>query len=66
MMSNLLKNYAEELKLIERVEEYDAFCHRFIQNLLQEKFDSEIIQNVRSKGTYMANEFSDIATRNNM
>lgn len=66
MMSNLLRNYAEELKLIERVEEYDAFCHRFIQNLLQEKFDSEIIQNVRSKGTYMANEFSDIATRNNM
>lgn len=65
-MNSLLRNYMKELKLVETVEEYEAFIHRLIENLLQEKFDYEIIQSIRNKGKYMTNEFSDLATRKNM
>lgn len=65
-MNSLLKSYMDELKSIETVEEYEAFIHRLIQNLQQEKFDGVMIQSVRNKGRYMANEFSDTATKKNM
>lgn len=56
----------DDLKLMETVEEYDAFYHRLIQDLQQEKFDSGMIQSIRNKGKYMINEFSDTATKKNM
>lgn len=65
-MNSLLKSYMNELKLIETVEEYEAFNHRLIRNLQQEKYDSVMIQSIRNKGMYMTNEFSDIATKKNM
>lgn len=65
-MNSLLRCYVDELKPMESVEEYEAYIHRLLQMLLQEKFDSEIIQNVRNKGRFMANEFSDKTTRENM
>ncbi|MCD7992241.1 MAG: hypothetical protein LUK37_10900 [Clostridia bacterium] len=52
-----------ELKLIETVEEYEAFNHRLIQELQQEKFDTGMIRSIRNKGRYMTNEFSDTATK---
>lgn len=55
-----------ELKLIETVEEYEAFNHRLIQDLQQEKFDSGMIQSIRNKGMYMTNVFSDTVTKKNM
>lgn len=65
-MNNLLRNYLNELKSIESAEGYNAFYLKIIQDLLKEKFDNEIIQNIRDKGKYMTNEFSDVATRKNM
>lgn len=65
-MNSRLKSYMNELKLIETVEEYEAFVHRLIRNLQQEKYDSVMIQSIRNKGMYMTNEFSDIATKKNM
>lgn len=65
-MNSLLKSYMNQLKVIETVEEYEAFNHRLIQNLQQEKYDSVMIQSIRNKGMYMTNEFSDIATKKNM
>lgn len=65
-MNSLLESYMNELKLVETVQEYEVFIHKLIRMLLQEKFDSEIIQNIRNKGKYLTNDFSDIATRKNM
>lgn len=65
-MNSLLKNYIDELKLIECVKEYEAFYHRLIQDLLQAEYDSKMIQNIRNKGRYMTNEFSDGSTKKNM
>lgn len=65
-MDNLLREYTNKLGSIETEEEYEAFIHNLIQNLLQENFDSEIIQSIIDKSKYMTNEFSDRATRKNM
>ena len=65
-MNSLLESYMNELKLIETVEEYEAFNHRLIKDLQQEKFDSGMIQSIRNKGMYMTNVFSDTVTKKNM
>lgn len=65
-MDSLLRSYTNELRLVETVEEYETFIHKLIQCLLQEKYDSQIIQNIRNKGGYMTVEFADKATRKNM
>lgn len=65
-MNSPLSSYMNELVLAETAEEYNAFIHKLIQMLIQEKFDSELIQSVRNRSKYMTNEFSDAATRKNM
>ena len=65
-MDNMLKEYIEKLKLVDTVEEYEAFILKLHQMMKQESYKNDIVQNIRNKQKYMVNKFSKESTRENM
>lgn len=61
-----LRDSIEELKAVETVKEYETFLQRLIEKLRKEKYGEDVVQLVRCKGTYLSNEFSDIAEKKSM
>ena len=62
----MLKWYIEKLKLVDTVEEYEAFILNLNQMMKQESYKNDIVQNIRNKQKYMVNKFSKESTRENM
>lgn len=65
-MNNLLETYIHELEKVETAGQFEGFIHRLNEMMEQERFEPEIIQNVRTKAKYFDNKFSDASTKENM
>lgn len=65
-MNSLLETYIKELEKVETVEQFKGIVSRLSEMMQQEKFESEIIHNVRTKASYLDNKFSDASTREHM
>lgn len=65
-MNNLLETYIDELEKVETAGQFEGFIHRLNEMMEQERFEPEIIQNVRTKAKYFDNKFSDASTKENM
>lgn len=51
-MNNLLETYIDELEKVETTGQFESFIHRLNEMMQQERFELEIIQNVRAKAKY--------------
>lgn len=65
-MGDLLKKYIDELHNVHDRKQYDMCIQRLHQDLLQNNCNVETVQEIRAKGQYMVNQFSQKSTQENM
>lgn len=65
-MDDFLRKGVTELEAADTLENYEVVVANLLQTLQQEGYEAEIIQEVKNKGKYITNRFSEESTRESM
>lgn len=65
-MGNLLEQYIEKLKPVVMETEYDTVVRELVQTLAEQGYPVQVCQNVKQKGKYIKNRFSDEVNKEKM
>lgn len=65
-MDNLLEKYIEKLECIATEREYDKAVQELVQTLAEQGYSVQVCQNVKQKGKYIKNVFSDEVNKEKM